>query len=57
MPVEVQQMLMQNPNVRALVDQFNAQKEQQNGGQATAPTQQVEQPVPDASIPQAQPME
>ena len=52
-PIELQQMLMQNPQIKQMVEMFEQQKQsQQEAG--------VEKPsavIPDASIPQAQPME
>ncbi len=52
-PIELQQMLMQNPQIKQMVEMFEQQKQNQ---QETG----VENPsavIPDASIPQAQPME
>lgn len=49
-PTEIQQLLLQNPQVRQLVDMYEQQK--QNGN--IQPQQAV---IPDQSIPEAQPME
>lgn len=50
-PAEVQQLLLQNPTVRQLVDLYEQQK---NGQPAENQPQAV---IPDQSIPEAQPME
>lgn len=51
-PMEIQQMLMQNPQIAQLVEQYKAQQEAAAKGQQEKPSV-----IPDASIPQAQPME
>lgn len=52
-PLEIQQILLQNPQVRNLVKQFKMQKEQDNSD-----IDSIQQnTIPDSSIPQAQPME
>jgi len=51
-PIEIQQVLLQNPNVRQLVEQFEAQKQA-----GVNPSGQTKQAIPDASISEAQPME
>lgn len=52
MPIEIQEMLMQNPQMQQLVEAFNAQKQAQAGGGS-----QPQAAIPDQSIPEAQPME
>lgn len=52
-PIEIQEALMQNPAVRQLVEQFEAQKQAQQNGK-NQPPQAV---IPEQSIPEAQPME
>lgn len=52
-PIEIQEALMQNPAVRQLVEQFEAQKQAQQSGN-NQPPQAV---IPEQSIPEAQPME
>lgn len=50
-PAEVQQILLQNPNVRQLVDLYEQQKNEKSAGR------QPQAAIPDQSIPEAQPME
>lgn len=52
-PIELQQMLMQNPQIKQMVEMFEQQKQNQ---QETG-TEKPSAVIPDASIPQAQPME
>ena len=51
MPVELQEMLMQRPEIQQMAQMIEAQKQEQGTGQ------QEQQVIPDASIPEAQPME
>ena len=55
MPEEVQEILMQDPRVQAMCAQVETQKEAQKEG-VEAP-ENVPAVIPDASIPEAQPME
>lgn len=50
-PIDVQQMLLQDPTVKRLVDMYKQQKQLQENGQ---PPQAV---IPDQSIPEAHPLE
>lgn len=52
-PIELQQMLMQNPQIKQIVEMFQQQKQNQQETGAEKPSAVI----PDASIPQAQPME
>ena len=52
-PIELQQMLMQNPQIKQMVEMFEQQKQNQQETGAEKPSAVI----PDASIPQAQPME
>lgn len=53
-PLEIQQIMMNNPQMRAIVEGLEQQVEaQKQGGNAG----EVQNAIPDASIPQAQPME
>ena len=52
-PIELQQMLMQNPQIKQMVEMFEQQKQSQQEAGAEKPSAVI----PDASIPQAQPME
>lgn len=52
-PIELQQMLMQNPQIKQIVEMFKQQKQNQQETGAEKPSAVI----PDASIPQAQPME
>lgn len=52
-PIELQQMLMQNPQIKQMVEMFEQQKQNQQETGAENPSAVI----PDASIPQAQPME
>lgn len=52
-PIEIQEALMQNPAVRQLVEQFEAQKQAQQSGNNQPP----QATIPEQSIPEAQPME
>lgn len=53
-PLEIQQIMMSNPQMRAIVEGLEQQVEaQKQGGNAG----EVQNAIPDASIPQAQPME
>lgn len=52
-PIELQQMLMQNPQIKQMVEMFEQQKKNQQETGAEKPSAVI----PDASIPQAQPME
>ena len=52
-PIEIQEALMQNPAVRQLVKQFEAQKQAQQSGNNQPP----QAAIPEQSIPEAQPME
>lgn len=52
-PIELQQMLMQNPQIKQMVEMFKQQKQNQQETGAEKPSAVI----PDASIPQAQPME
>ena len=51
MPQELQEMLMQDPRVQEMAQVLEAQKQQQ------APEGKPQEVIPDASIPEAQPME
>ncbi len=57
---EIQQSLMNNPQLAPVIQQMRqalqAQKQQQ-GKQQSQPQQQPQQAIPEASVPQAQPME
>lgn len=50
-PPEIQEMLLQNPQIQQIVQNFNQQKEAIEKGE------KPQQAIPDQSIPQAQPME
>lgn len=52
-PIELQQILMQNPKIKQIVEMFEQQKQNQQETGAEKPSAVI----PDASIPQAQPME
>lgn len=52
-PIELQQMLMQNPQIKQMVEMFEQQKQNQQETGAEKPSAVI----PDANIPQAQPME
>lgn len=52
-PIELQQMLMQNPQIKQMVEMFEQRKQNQQETGAEKPSAVI----PDASIPQAQPME
>ena len=52
-PPEIQQALLQRPEIQAIVEQYNLQKEAGANGEEQPP----EAVIPDASIPEAQPME
>lgn len=52
-PIELQQILMQNPQIKQMVEMFEQQKQNQQETGAEKPSAVI----PDASIPQAQPME
>lgn len=54
-PLEVQQIMMNNPNFRAIIEGLSQQVEAQKNG--NTPQEDVQNVIPDASIPQAQPME
>ena len=51
-PIELQQMLMQNPQIKQIVEMFQQQKQNQQETGAEKPSAVI----PDASIPQSQPM-
>ena len=51
-PIEIQQMLMQNPQIKQMVEVYEQQKNQNDNQNSKSNTV-----IPDASIPQAQPME
>lgn len=53
-PADIQQMLLQNPNIKQLCDMYEAQKQQM---EAENGTEAVKATIPDASVPEAQPME
>lgn len=54
-PMEVQQILMNNPEMRTLIDGIKQQVEAQKQG--IIPQNEQQNTIPDASIPEAQPME
>ena len=54
-PMEVQQILMNNPEMRTLIDGIKQQVEAQKQG--IIPKNEQQNTIPDASIPEAQPME
>lgn len=54
-PMEVQQILMNNPEMRTLIDGIKQQVEAQKQG--IIPQNEQTNTIPDASIPEAQPME
>ena len=51
-PIEIQQMLMQNPQIKQMVEVYEQQKNQNDNQNSKSNAV-----IPDASIPQAQPME
>lgn len=54
-PMEVQQILMNNPEMRTLIDGIKQQVEGEKQG--IVPQNEQQNTIPDASIPEAQPME
>jgi len=57
-PIEIQQLLLQDPRIQALVADFEQRKAAENGTEEAKTNQQeVPNTIPDSSIPQAQPQE